>query len=489
MSQTKLIVLESKKKTIFRKKIELSKKPVSVKVPGEKEPIFFKLDQDRIKWSKNGKRFLVGLSKCPVKVVEIEYPSISMKPLSKIKTYNKGIGFNYFLIDRKTGRVLKSKFSKKKINSDELSATRFFGIPVNKKFHDVKANSVQDKIILKNESDPFGHDYAGLINDERVKKSLLALLLLWVFMLGYNQIFKPEQKKVTKIQVENQKDVLRERKKVSQLLSAKGKDKINQRTSKKIKKVISKKTRGKKSSPRVNRKSKQVAKRAVQKRNVRKGRGNKISAVKSINKAKAPQSLQSQLFSRSLKKGSKGRASNNASSTLRGSRAGALAGRGYGSPSGVSGGFDRGNSSGLGSRVARRGGGSGSGNGTGRGGNGVGSLGSRVLLSGNSANISGGLTREQISKVVRKNKRDINRCYESRLQFSPGLSGRVTMGFSINSRGRVTSSGARASTIRDRALKDCIASKIRNWKFDKPVNGRTVEVFYPFNLTYNKGKF
>ncbi len=484
------VIISSKKSKTYKKRLNLSNKPLTIKVPGEKDSIYLKLEDQRIKWSRNGKRYFVGLGKCPIQIGEVNYPKISSLPLSKVKESSKSFGYNYFLVDRETGSIISTKFSKNKLSLNEKKATSFFKTPVIKRFHDVRVNPVFSIDNINYENDPYGHEYGALVADERVKKTTAALLLLWLLMLGYNHFLKSDKKEVTLIQIENKKEVLKERKIISNLLSTKGKDKINQRTSKKISKVISKKTSSKPSSSKKRvTKSKVTSVKNKTKRKVIKGKNNVASNIKSVKKPSPRPSLQDQLFSRKLVKGNIGAASNSASKILRGSRSGLAKGKNYGSSGSIKGGFTYGTGNSLGSNVSKRGSGTGNGNGIGAGGNGVGSLGSRVLLSGNGANISGGLTREQISKVVRRNKRDINRCYESRLQFSPKMKGRVTMGFSINAAGRVISSASNGSNINDKALQDCMARKIKTWRFDKPINGRTVKVSFPFNLSYNKGNF
>lgn len=98
------------------------------------------------------------------------------------------------------------------------------------------------------------------------------------------------------------------------------------------------------------------------------------------------------------------------------------------------------------------------------------------------ASVESGLDRDQIAAVVQKNMGQIIYCYESGLQSRPDLRGRLTAHWVINGQGRVNLSQIAHSSVGDNKVESCIASKIKGWKFPKPVGAVNVDVDYPFEL-------
>ncbi len=96
-------------------------------------------------------------------------------------------------------------------------------------------------------------------------------------------------------------------------------------------------------------------------------------------------------------------------------------------------------------------------------------------------NVEGALDRELIRQVIRRNIAQIRTCYEVELQVKPHLAGRVLMRFVVAASGEVQSAAAtEGSTLSDARVKDCIASRIRGWRFPSPKGGGSVIVTYPF---------
>ena len=98
------------------------------------------------------------------------------------------------------------------------------------------------------------------------------------------------------------------------------------------------------------------------------------------------------------------------------------------------------------------------------------------------ASVESGLDRDQIAAVVQKNMGQIIYCYETGLQSKPELKGRLTAHWIINGGGRVSLSQIAHSSVGDGRVETCIASKIKGWKFPKPIGGVNVDVDYPFEL-------
>lgn len=98
------------------------------------------------------------------------------------------------------------------------------------------------------------------------------------------------------------------------------------------------------------------------------------------------------------------------------------------------------------------------------------------------AMVEGGLDREAVILVVMKNLGQITYCYELGLQQKPQLRGRVLVDFTINGQGRVISQAISSSSLKSSQVESCMLSKIKTWKFPRPVGGVNVEVNYPFAL-------
>lgn len=96
--------------------------------------------------------------------------------------------------------------------------------------------------------------------------------------------------------------------------------------------------------------------------------------------------------------------------------------------------------------------------------------------------LDGGLDREIIQRVVRQNRAGIKACYEQELQKSPGLSGEVTMAFTIGPRGDVLSVTKAQSTLNHGGVEQCVMQRIRRWVFPEPKGGGMVKVRYPFRF-------
>ena len=100
--------------------------------------------------------------------------------------------------------------------------------------------------------------------------------------------------------------------------------------------------------------------------------------------------------------------------------------------------------------------------------------------------IEGGLDKDQVAAVIRRNIGQITYCYEKGLQEEPSLSGRVTIDFTISNTGRVSTSKTLHSSLHDQDVENCMNQKLRTWKFPKPVGNVSVKVSYPFILSRNR---
>ena len=69
--------------------------------------------------------------------------------------------------------------------------------------------------------------------------------------------------------------------------------------------------------------------------------------------------------------------------------------------------------------------------------------------------------------------------YERRLKANPKLRGKIVIGFTINTRGRVIETSVASNTMGDSKVAQCIMSHIKRWRFPKPEGG-DVSIEFPF---------
>lgn len=93
----------------------------------------------------------------------------------------------------------------------------------------------------------------------------------------------------------------------------------------------------------------------------------------------------------------------------------------------------------------------------------------------------GGLTGDQVRRVIQRNIAQVQHCYEQGLQSNPALAGRVTVSFLISPSGAVSSSTAQDG-VGSAAVSTCISSAVRRWSFPQTSNGLPVSVRFPFTL-------
>lgn len=149
-------------------------------------------------------------------------------------------------------------------------------------------------------------------------------------------------------------------------------------------------------------------------------------------------------------------------------------GGGFGSGAGGPGGRGSG---GFGS--GGTGGGTGGGNGTGNGsGNGPGEHGVQGGAGPGAAH--GGLNPEQIRRVVIAHRGALQACYEIEAQKDPTLKGGVTISWTIDATGGVTSAGLAGSTIHNPRVEGCVLRQVRTWHF--PSSDGVSQATFPFSF-------
>lgn len=94
--------------------------------------------------------------------------------------------------------------------------------------------------------------------------------------------------------------------------------------------------------------------------------------------------------------------------------------------------------------------------------------------------IEGGLDREIIAEVIRKDIGQIRYCYERQLSGNPDLYGKILVKFSIGANGMVETPKIGVTTLKSAMVEGCILRRVASWKFPQPKGGTTVLVSYPF---------
>ncbi|HET7501062.1 MAG TPA: AgmX/PglI C-terminal domain-containing protein [Kofleriaceae bacterium] len=96
----------------------------------------------------------------------------------------------------------------------------------------------------------------------------------------------------------------------------------------------------------------------------------------------------------------------------------------------------------------------------------------------------GGLTAEEIDRVVKARAGVFRACYQKELNHTPGIGGKLVIHFKIGGDGTVqagNTSTAGGSTLRNDGVESCVKSNVNRLKF--PAKGGIANVNYPFVFT------
>jgi hypothetical protein len=116
-----------------------------------------------------------------------------------------------------------------------------------------------------------------------------------------------------------------------------------------------------------------------------------------------------------------------------------------------------------------------------RGGTGTQAVAGRVTASmSKRVKIKGGLSRDQVKRVIDANMDDVTYCYETSLMNSPSLAGKAVFEWKVMASGKVGAVNIKSSTVKSDEIHSCIKSAIKTWKFPQPSGGDAVFVSYPF---------
>ncbi len=98
------------------------------------------------------------------------------------------------------------------------------------------------------------------------------------------------------------------------------------------------------------------------------------------------------------------------------------------------------------------------------------------------AQARGGLSKDVIVKVLKRNQNEIKLCYESELQNHPELVGKVAVLFTIGPSGSVLNASVVENTLNEAAAR-CMVQRISKWQFPAPIGGEEVRVTFPWIFT------
>ena len=98
-----------------------------------------------------------------------------------------------------------------------------------------------------------------------------------------------------------------------------------------------------------------------------------------------------------------------------------------------------------------------------------------------SMSTGGGLNDEQIRRVVAAHQGALRACYEGEAQRNPNLRGGLTVAWSIEASGAVSTASLAGTTLNNPRVEGCVIRQVKAWHFpqsDKP----TPSVTYPFRF-------
>ncbi len=94
--------------------------------------------------------------------------------------------------------------------------------------------------------------------------------------------------------------------------------------------------------------------------------------------------------------------------------------------------------------------------------------------------VEGGLDRDIIAEIIRRDIGQIRFCYERQLSAQPELYGKVLVKFEINPEGAVEAPRVGTTTLNNASVEGCILRRVAKWRFPAPKGGTAVLVSYPF---------
>ncbi len=101
--------------------------------------------------------------------------------------------------------------------------------------------------------------------------------------------------------------------------------------------------------------------------------------------------------------------------------------------------------------------------------------------------VNGSLDKRVIQKIVRQHTGELRACYERELAKIKGLNGKVTMNWFVAPDGSVTKVFVKETTMKNKAVENCMSNSIAHWRFPQPKGGGMCSVVYPFDFSAGGG--
>ena len=128
----------------------------------------------------------------------------------------------------------------------------------------------------------------------------------------------------------------------------------------------------------------------------------------------------------------------------------------------------------------------------GKGGGGIGALGAGAVGKGRvggtvgtavsrAVGAQGSIDKDRVAKVINEHLQEVRACYEKELLKTPSLGGKVSLEWSIDTSGKVTTARTKSSTMNNAGVESCILGRIKTWVFP-PARGGHVIITYPFQF-------
>ena len=108
-----------------------------------------------------------------------------------------------------------------------------------------------------------------------------------------------------------------------------------------------------------------------------------------------------------------------------------------------------------------------------------------ALISTESGGISvgAGLSKEEIDRVVKAHKNELEFCVQQAKQRNSGAAGKLAMAWTILNGGVVAKVRSMDNSTGDASLMECFMRRLQQWRFPSPPSGASAEVeYYPFTL-------
>lgn len=102
--------------------------------------------------------------------------------------------------------------------------------------------------------------------------------------------------------------------------------------------------------------------------------------------------------------------------------------------------------------------------------------------------VSGGLDRETVRRVVRRHRRELLTCYPVAAR-DRIVGGMVIVDFTIAPSGEVRAASLRGQTLGDDQIASCFVEAIRAWRFPRPGHGEETVVAQRFTLFPRRGRW